>query len=438
VKKMMRWIFVLALLSGNALYPQNIAGTWQGTLHVGSGLRVVLNVSKSDKGGWAAMMYSIDQGPDGIDVTSITLQGSTLKFSIDPIHGSYQGKISADENSISGVWSQGPPLPLDFQRATKETAWSLDSTPHKVQFIAVDKEVKLEVLDWGGTGRPVVLLAGLGNTAHVFDQFAPKLTANYHVYGITRRGFGASGAPAPTEQNYSADRLGDDVLAVIAALKLNRPMLVGHSIAGEELSSIGSRFPEKVAGLIYLDAGYGYAYYDKSRGDLTIDSLELRKNLNQLISMPDPRTLEPLSQETLQTSIPRLQKDLEEMQKQLRTLPDKSPATTSPPETPPMPRAAQAIIDGEEKYTEIKCPVLAIFAVPHDIGPMFKEDPDERKVAEAMDLDRTTAQSAAFQAGVPSARVVRLPNANHYVFNSNEADVLREMNAFIASLPLVR
>jgi len=40
----------------------------------------------------------------------------------------------------------------------------------------VDDNVKLEVLDWGGTGRPLVLLAGLGNTAHVFDDFAPKLT----------------------------------------------------------------------------------------------------------------------------------------------------------------------------------------------------------------------------------------------------------------------
>jgi len=36
---------------------------------------------------------------------------------------------------------------------------------------------------------------------------------------------------------------------------------------------------------------------------------------------------------------------------------------------------------------------------------------------------------------VPSAHVVRIPNANHYVFLSNEADVLREMNAFIATLP---
>jgi non-heme chloroperoxidase len=143
----------------------------------------------------------------------------------------------------------------------------------------------------------------------------------------------------------------------------------------------------------------------------------------------------PLVQETLQTSIPRLQKDLEELQKKLQTLPNKLPAATSTRETSQMPSAAKAIVNGEEKYTEIKCPVLAIFAVPHNFGPMFEKDPAERKVAGAMDLDRTAAQSAAFQAGVPSARVVRLPNANHYVFNSNEADVLREMKAFIESLP---
>jgi hypothetical protein len=163
--------------------------------------------------------------------------------------------------------------------ATKEIVWHRDSLARfKSTFIAVDKNVKLEVIDWGGSGRPLVLLAGLGNDAHVFDKFAPRLTATCHVYGITRRGFGASSAPTPANGNYSADRLGDDVLAVVGSLRLNRPVLVGHSIAGEELSSIGSRYPDKVAGLIYLDAGYSYAYYNRSRGDLILDSLELRKN----------------------------------------------------------------------------------------------------------------------------------------------------------------
>src|SRR5437667_214351 len=126
--------------------------------------------------------------------------------------------------------------------------------------IRVVSNVKLEVIDWGGSGRPLVLLAGGSNNAHGFDKFAPKLISAYHVYGISRRGSGASSAPLPTRANYAADRLGDDVLAVIDALKLDRPVLVGHSLAGQELSSVGSRHPEKVAGLIYLDAGYLYAY----------------------------------------------------------------------------------------------------------------------------------------------------------------------------------
>lgn len=142
------------------------------------------------------------------------LQGSKLTFAVEGIGGTYEGTVSADRMSIQGTWTQGESLPLNFQRATKETAWRIDSSPHSVQFVAVDDNVKLEILDWGGSGRPLVLLAGLGNTAHIFNRFALKLTPAYHVYGVTRRGFGASSAPVPANDNYSADRLGDDVLSV--------------------------------------------------------------------------------------------------------------------------------------------------------------------------------------------------------------------------------
>src|SRR5258708_16465035 len=94
---------------------------------------------------------------------------------------------------------------------SQQSASWRDPSTHTVQFITVDKNVRLEVLDWGGSGRPVVLLAGGGSTAHVFDKFAPKLTANNHVYGITRRGFGA--ARFSTSEN-RADPPRGDVLAV--------------------------------------------------------------------------------------------------------------------------------------------------------------------------------------------------------------------------------
>lgn len=105
-----------------------------------------------------------------------------------------------------------------------------------IQFVEVGPGVRLEVIDWGGSGRPIVLLAGLGDTAHVYDQFATRLAPGYHVYGITRRGFGASSVPT---SGYTAAQLGDDVVRVLEALKLEHAVLVGHSIAGEELSVVG-------------------------------------------------------------------------------------------------------------------------------------------------------------------------------------------------------
>jgi non-heme chloroperoxidase len=434
MRKSSLWFWALAALLGSGLYAQDIAGDWQGTLKAGpQDLRLILKIEKADGGGWKGSMYSIDQTTDAIPVTSVTLADSNLEFTVDAVRGSYEGKVSADGASIGGTWTQGAPLPLELQRTTKETAWQIDPAKHSVQFITVDKDVKLEVLDWGGTGRPVVLLTGLGNNAHVFDKFASKLTPSYHVYGITRRGFGVSSSPdASITANYSADRLGDDVLAVLDALKINRPIVVGHSIGGEELSSVGSRHPEKVAGLIYLDAGYGYAYYDRSRGDLTIDVIELQKKLQQLQPGNQPRDPKPLVQELLETSLPGLEKDLREFQKNLQ---DQPPPTGPAPPQPAGPTAGSAIIAGQQKYTDIKVPILAIFAVPHDPGPQISNDPKARAAFEARDEASTGAQAKAFESGLPSARVVRLPHANHYVFLSNEADVLREMNAFIGTLP---
>ena len=72
------------------------------------------------------------------------------------------------------------------------TCAQTDSSTHKVQMVTVEPGVRLEVLDWGGSGRPSIFLAGAGDTAHRFDGFAPQFTKQHHVYAITRREFGAS------------------------------------------------------------------------------------------------------------------------------------------------------------------------------------------------------------------------------------------------------
>jgi non-heme chloroperoxidase len=158
----------------------------------------------------------------------------------------------------------------------------VDNSPHTVQFVTVEPGVKLEVLDWGGSGTPLIFLAGAGDTAHRFDNFAPQFTRQHHVYGITRRGTGASSKPLPANGNYSADHLGDDILAVMQALNIERPVLVGHSIAGQELSSIGSRFPAKVSGLIYLDAATGFAFYDPAHPPVEIEMSDIKKRIDEI------------------------------------------------------------------------------------------------------------------------------------------------------------
>lgn len=318
--------------------------------------------------------------------------------------------------------------------ATNPPAKPEDQSSHTVQLVSVDKDVKVEVLDWGGAGRPVILLAGLGYDAHVFDTFAPRLAAACHVYGISRRGYGASSAPRPDGQNYSADRLGDDILEVMNALKIDRPVLAGHSIAGEELSSIGSRYPNKVAGLVYLDAGYPYAFYNdsaKQGADPIVDITKVQVELDQFKTFLPPKEQRERAEHLLNVSLPRLEHDIQDGLKDAQKTPDNAPA---PPNTPMM-RAGIAIRRGTEIFTGVKCPVLAIFAVPHDFGPLGNSDPAARAEMVAKDIALVSEQADAFQAGNPQAHVVRIANANHFVFRSNEADVLREMNDFIAKLP---
>ena len=64
-------------------------------------------------------------------------------------------------------------------------------------------------------------------------------------------------------------------MAVIDALNLKRPILVGHSIAGVELSSVANSHPNQVAGLVYLDAAYSYAF-DNGKGSSIMEIQKLQ------------------------------------------------------------------------------------------------------------------------------------------------------------------
>ena len=121
---------------------QDISGQWQGTL-AGAGLRTILRVDKTPAG-YVAAFYSIDQGSGAIPVSSITLDGSAMKFAIAPINGSYAGTLSADGKAIDGQWTQnGAAHALNLVRPTKrETAGGSFPDPGKGHTqVAVDAKI---------------------------------------------------------------------------------------------------------------------------------------------------------------------------------------------------------------------------------------------------------------------------------------------------------
>ena len=118
----------------------DISGQWQGTL-ADVGLRTILRVDKTPAG-YIAAFYSIEQGSGAIPVSSITLDGSAVKFAIAPINGSYAGTLSADGKAIDGQWTQnGAAHALNLVRPTKETAWELPDPGKGHTQVAVDAKI---------------------------------------------------------------------------------------------------------------------------------------------------------------------------------------------------------------------------------------------------------------------------------------------------------
>ena len=125
-----------------------IVGTWQGTLHVPQGpdLRAVEQVTEPTPGTLKVMLYSIDQGGQGIPATSASFQNGVFKYAVEFLDNTFEGKMSADGKSISGTWKQGPlTLQLVLERATPETAWTIPAPPPKIPPMAADADPSFEV-----------------------------------------------------------------------------------------------------------------------------------------------------------------------------------------------------------------------------------------------------------------------------------------------------
>jgi pimeloyl-ACP methyl ester carboxylesterase len=324
-----------------------------------------------------------------------------------------------------------PVMILAVSALAAQQPWK-DPTRHTVQFVTVDQGVRLEVLDWGGTGRPLVLLTGSGHTAHVYDDFAPKLTDCCHVYGITRRGFGVSTRP-PTR--YDDQRLADDVFHAIEEAKIVKPVLIGHSMAGGEMTTLGRQHSDRVSGLVYLDAIADLE--DDPPADKEWVALQQKMPPNLLPSPVCPPV------DTSSFAAFRITRGCglgfllpeSEFRQQFEDVNGSVGQVTVPDWVMRSIGQQQAY---RKDYSNIRVPLLVMMQFPR-FPETYKPKDDEERALIQQFIDRGNVivgkWVAKVKRGVPDARFVDIPNSGHYLWATKETEVLREIHAFISGLP---
>jgi len=329
---------------------------------------------------------------------------------------------------------------------SQKVEWK-DPSPHTMKRVTVDDNVQLEVLDWGGTGRALVLLSGLGGTAHHFDDMAPALTARHRVLAITRRGHPGSSAPTT---GYGFARLAEDVIRVITAVGVDRPVVIGHSFAGEEMHVLGARYSDKIRGLVYVDAAF-------DRGDNS-DSAAYDAVARTLPGTPGPSPADMASFTALQAFQKRTF-GFAQPEAFLRTRflanSDGSVGGQWAPDLPIRQEITKEMRTAYETYKpeRIRVPALAVYAVPKSADDLMRRGSSSRmpfpqdfisqsdklavreRVEKLYELTRERFRNhAKWFEGFSEGGQVQEISGPHDLIVGNASELLQQIEGFVASL----
>lgn len=291
-------------------------------------------------------------------------------------------------------------------------------------FCVASDGTRIAYVDWGGEGPAIVLLAGLGNSARIFDDIAPQLARGHRVIAITRRGYGRSGDAATGD--YGNARLVGDILDVMDGLGIERASFIGHSLAGGELATLGAGHADRVARLIYLDAAY-----DRSPVPAIMAGLPP-------IPGPTPADLTDLSTMTkwregaLGVRSPAIGADLAAV---MRQTPDGLKGRTPPD-------IAGAILRGDmaspPRYAQIQAPSLALYSskdvaeqVPAGAGAATRRAVIDYSLGHIRPW--MLREKARFQAQQRCGVAYEPGKSGHYLFLERPAWLVRTVLAYLDS-----
>jgi len=292
-------------------------------------------------------------------------------------------------------------------------------------FVEVDNGVRLAVLDWGGSGSALILLAGATHSAHIFEELAPHFTDQRRVLGITRRRVGHSDAPAA---EFGLGELVSDIVAVMDAFEIPKADFIAHSFGGAELSYLAIEHPGRVRKAVYLDAGWDF--FEMYNADDWWEWPEIPMTAAdsaspQAVADYFARTWGPL----FPLSEIRATHRFDESGKLVRLDPEVGDMF------PGMIRDRLRPIDA----SAIQVPVLSVRAVPRDIYDFFmgidSYGPTNRRRAEeafARWMNVVIPASARFAEEVPNAEVLVVPRGHHDIVTLQPESFVGIVRAFLA------
>jgi non-heme chloroperoxidase len=294
-------------------------------------------------------------------------------------------------------------------------------------FIVVDG-VRLQTLDWGGSGPALVFLAGYANTPHFFDPLARAFTDRFRVLGLTRRAHGASDQP---ETGYDVPTLAKDAVGFLDALGFESASFVGHSFAGYELCCLATDHPRRVEKLVFLDTLYDYT--DGDRELLATNPLPP--------SDPPPETFDSVADycEDFVTRYPSYRPLRSPRWDALWALSLEQTADGRYRERI-RPETATKLFEGvgacSPDYTAIRCPALAFFAFQDEGWYLLKDAPDELRRAMAEHIEQVNTRTKRrcikrVRREIADVRVVEFTDTSHYCFLDRQADVIAAMREFL-------
>ena len=288
--------------------------------------------------------------------------------------------------------------------------------------VRVAPDVRLHYLDFGGQGPTIVFLAGLGNTAHAFDDFAPRFTDRFHCIALTRRGFGESDHPA---DGYDTPRLVEDIRTALDSLRLGRVILVGHSIAGEEMTRFAATYPDRVDRLVYLDAAYDRIDADSMFQDVfPVPPNVAARPVPTAADTATPAAYVAFVHRTRGVNIP-------EADIRARYRYDGWNEEITP--------AYQSMTVEHPAYRSVRAPALAIYAVIDGVSQLEPWQRTDRAHAAGLQEEIRGSElvdrklRSKFKNQVPHAEVIEIHGAHHWIFISNADEVVSAMRRFLGS-----